>query len=163
MRLAIVALAASLAILAAVIVNLGGDGSELPLPAVIELQGKPPPEVPASALAAPIAPPAMPPPPAPAAEAAKQPPVSVAVPAAPKQALVNSRPARAAVAMAPLPAEGEVEEIRRYVSFSSTRDYESDCEEDEEWDPREEDCEEVDEAEVDDRDKPESDTDADDN
>ncbi len=149
MRLASVALATALVILAGVTLNLGGDGSELPLPAVIELQGKPPPDPPQPALAAPMAP-AMPPPPLPVQPAPK-PPVAPGALEVRRQAAVGRGSGRVPIALPPLPESGVVIDIPRYVSFSSTDDYEYDCEEDEEWDPREKDCEKVDEAEAEDR------------
>ncbi len=152
MRLAWVALAAALVILAGVTLNLGGDGSELPLPAVIELQGKPPADPPEPALAAPVAPPMMPPPPLPPPPAPK-PPVTPGELKVSRQAVVVPRSGGVPAALAPLPAGGETIDIPRYVSFSSTDDYEYGCEEDEVWDPREKDCEKVDETETDHRDR----------
>ncbi len=150
MRVASVALVVALTILAGVALNHGGEGSELPLPAVIELQGKPPPDPLESSLAAPVAPPALPPPPLPD-QPPKEPPLSAAAggQGAPRQAVADRRSDSAPVAVAPVPG-GEVVEIRRYVSFSSTDDYEYGCEEDEVVDPRDpEECEKVDEAEAD--------------
>lgn len=130
MRLASVALAVALVILSGVALNLGADSSELPLPAVIELQGRPRPVPPEPALAAPVAPPALPPPPLPVQPAPK-PPVTAGDLEVRRQAAVGRRSDSAPAAVAPLPSGGEVVEIPRYVSFSSTDDYEYGCEEDE--------------------------------
>lgn len=165
MRLAIVALIASLAVLAAVITNFGGDASDLPLPAVIELSGLPPPETPIAALAQPLLhPPVPPPPPPPLQDPAKRPPDTKAPgehgPA--KQGVVSRRPPDAPVAAAPLPFDGG-EEIRRHVSFSSTDDYRYDCADAD--DPDDEDldeCDEDDRPAADGRDRPDPDKDADD-
>ncbi|MFN2558029.1 MAG: hypothetical protein ABR592_14405 [Nitriliruptorales bacterium] len=157
MRLAGVALFAALTFLAGVMLNLGGSDSELPLPAVIELQGEPPHDTPAP-LAAPIAPPALPPPPLPVPPALK-PPVTAGDLEVRRQAIVGRRSGQAPLVPSPLPAGGEVVDIPRYVSFSFTDDYEYGCEEDEVWDPGEKDCEKVDEAEPDHRDQREADKD----
>ncbi len=163
MRLALVALVAALVILAGVTLNLGGEGSDLPVPAVIELQGKPPQDAAAPALE-PLAPPALPPPPLPV-ESSQQPPVTVASGehGVHKQAVVNRRPVQPPVALAPRPARGNVEEIRYHVSFSSTRDYRYDCRDPD--DPDDDDldeCDEDDKAEPARRDESDSGTDSDD-
>lgn len=161
MKLAIVALAASLTILATVVMNLGGDGSELPLPAVIELQGRPPSDVPTAALASPLEPPALPPLPPPAQEAAKRPPTTLAAgeQGAPRQAVVTRRSVASPATPSPLPAEGGVEEVRRHVASSSTVEYRYACDED--ADDRDE-CDDDEEADADDREKRADDDDDDD-
>ncbi|MDQ3932689.1 MAG: hypothetical protein M3252_07630 [Actinomycetota bacterium] len=145
MRLAVVAVAVSLAVLAAVITNFSGDGSDLPLPAVIELSGLPPPDTPTAALAPPVVgPPLPPPPPPPVQETAKRPPTTgvAAEQGSTKQGMVHSRSSHDPGAAAPLPP-ADVEEVRRHVSFSSTDDYRYDCADAD--DPDDQDLDECDE------------------